>query len=117
MKISDQEIVAALLVAPNNAEAAEALQISERQLYSRLQTDSCKRLYADALSNIYQTATERAKRALLASLNCMVEIMEDTNVAPAVRLRAAETVMRSAIRLTDSAKAEAEDNFFGGPLF
>ena len=104
MKVSDEEIVAALLANPSNAEAAKAVGISERYLYTRMQAKSFKELLAAATDRVFDDTLNKAKRALMRSLDVMAAVMDDPAAPPQVRLNAAEAIQRSATRMAAMTK-------------
>lgn len=108
MKVTDQAIVAALFSTATNAQAAEIVGLSERQLYARMRTESFQTLYEYARQRIFQTCLERVQSGLLTSVEVMEEIMLDQSVPPQVRLNAAQQYQLSASRFSDAAQAEEE---------
>lgn len=112
MRVTDQEIVAALLATRTNADAAEALEISERTLYNRMSSESFKKLYRDAQRQVYELCLQQVKRNLLSSVDTMVEIMNDVTAPAQTRLNAAEALQKSAARMTQSASDVYVENYF-----
>ena len=105
-RVSNETIVAALLTYPTNVEAAKAVGLSERSLYDRMKSPAFKNLYAEQKDKIVDCALDQAQRALLKSINVMVEVMEDSTAAPQIRLNAAEAIQRSMSRLSKTADDE-----------
>ncbi len=115
MKITMQEVVAAVLCSPTNAAAAEMLDISESYLYKLMKNPEFDSLYHEAQGKIFELCLERIKRGLSASVEVMLTIIEDEDVAPQIRLNAAEALQRAATRFYQAAQDERIDRLL--PFF
>lgn len=98
-KISNEQIVAALLSSTTNNEAAEKLGIAERTLYDRMRSLSFKELYEEAKDRIVDDALDKAQRALSRSIDTMVELMENRDIPAQTRLNAAVAIRQTVTKL------------------
>lgn len=101
MKISDEEIIAALLSAETNKKAAEACGLSETQLYKRMRADAFKSRYSHAKAQILDRAATTVQSGMNEAVSTMINIMRDEKTAPQVRLNAADSILRNGMKLTE----------------
>lgn len=94
--ISDEEIIAALLAHGTQKEAAAAVGISERALYDRMNKGEFIALYKAAKADIIRTAVFKLNNQLAAAIETVVEVMQNENNNPAIRLQAAQTILNNA---------------------
>lgn len=100
--ISDEEIIAALLQHGTVKEAAEKAGISPRALYDRMGDREFKAQYSDAKADIIRQAVFSINGKLSAAVDAIADIMTDTNVNPATRLQAAQTILNNAGKLSET---------------
>ena len=101
LKISDEEIIAALLSAETNRKAADICGLSERQLYKRMRSDDFKIRYARARGQILDRATTTVQSGMNEAVCTMIDIMRNTDISPQTRLNAADSVLRNGLKLTE----------------
>lgn len=96
MKVSDEQIIAALLANGTLKATAAAVGISERALYDRMNNSDFAALYKSAKADLIRGAVININRQLQAAIDTVVEIMQDTGTNAAVRLQAAQTILNNA---------------------
>ena len=96
MKVSDEQIIAALLANGTLKATAAAVGISERALYDRMNNSDFAALYKSAKADLIRGAVININRQLQAAIDTVVEIMQDENTNAAVRLQAAQTILNNA---------------------
>lgn len=101
MKISDEEIIAAILSCPTNLQAAEKCGLSEGQMYKRMREESFRLKYAEAKTSLLERATALMQSNMSEAVSTMAEIMRNDKNSPQVRLNAADAIIRNGIRLTE----------------
>lgn len=94
--ISDEQIIAALLDHGTIKAAAGAVGISERALYDRMSKGEFQALYKAAKADLVRAAVLNINRQLQAAIDTVVEVMQDTENNPAIRLQAAQTILNNA---------------------
>lgn len=104
--ISDEEILAALLSSGTVREAASAAGLPIRTLYDRMNTPDFQIMYREARADVLREATNNLNKRVQAAVDTIAEIMTDTENNPAIRLQAAQTILKSAI--TFSARLQSE---------
>ena len=99
--VSDEEIVAALLACSTVSEAAKKCGLATRTLYDRMKYKSFQLLYNGAKADVLRKAVFLITGKLTEAVEVVSEILSDTSVNPAIRLQAAQTIINSAVKLTD----------------
>ena len=107
MIVSNEQIISVLLSSKTNSEAASRLEMTERQLYSRMHNDEFKAMLSDVKRRLLESATIAAQGRLTEAVGIMVGIMQDAKNPPQTRLNAAEAVLRNGMRLTETTDTEA----------
>lgn len=107
--ISDEQIIAVLLSAGTIRAAAESVGLSERALYDRMKTAEFKAIYRAAKADIIRGAVIAINDRLQEAIETVADIMNDTNEAPATRLRAAQTIINSAAKFTQRLQDDERD--------
>ena len=108
--LSNEEIVSALLSNGTNKATAEALGISESYLYKRMRTPAFQATLKEAKAVVFKTFLESAQRNMIDAVSTMVEIMNDQDCSPQIRLNAAQAVVSTVTRLQNSAVTERKEN-------
>lgn len=94
--VSDEEIIAAILQHGSLKEAAAAAGISTRAIYDRMEDRSFRSLYMAAKDDIIRGAVFSVNRKLSQAIDVIAEIMEDKDNNPAIRLQAAQVIIKNA---------------------
>lgn len=97
----DERIISALLCNPTVRAAAAALNVSERQIYTRLSSPEFKKKYAQARREALDQCTAYVQGIVGDALHTMYEIMTDPDNAPTVQLQAAQAITRTALAMTE----------------
>lgn len=90
--VTDEQIISALLNNRTMKEAAQSIGLTERTVYSRMQEDDFKVLYKAVKADLIRGSVFSINQQLGAALDTVVEIMQDKNVSPAIRLQAADKI-------------------------
>lgn len=98
--ISDEQLIAALLSNGTIKQAAAAAGLSERALYDRMAAADFQTLYKNAKADIIREAVIKLNSNLQAAIDTAAEIMTDSDVNPATRLQAAQTILNNAAKFT-----------------
>ena len=108
--VSDEEIVAALLACSTVSEAAKKCGLATRTLYDRMKYKSFQLLYNGAKADVLRKAVFLITGKLTEAVEVVSEILSDTSVNPAIRLQAAQTIINSAVKLTDKLQTDEQWN-------
>jgi len=99
--VSNEEIIAAILQHSTIKEAAAAVGITPRSIYDRMEDRAFRSEYMSAKDDIIRGAVFNINRRLSEAVDTVAEIMQDKNNNPAVRLQAAQTLMKNAAAFSD----------------
>lgn len=94
--VSDEEIIASILQHGTMREAAAAAGITPRAIYDRMEDRAFRSLYMKAKDDIIRGAVFRINEKLGQAIDTITEIMTDTDNNPAIRLQAAQTIIKNA---------------------
>lgn len=108
--VSDEEIISALLACSTVSEAAKKCGLATRTLYDRMNNKGFQLLYNGAKADILRKAVFLITGKLTEAVEVVTEILSDTSVNPAIRLQAAQTIINSAVKLTDKLQSDEQWN-------
>ena len=101
MKVSDEKIIAALLSATTNVEAARAAGLSTTQLYNRMRHPAFKEKLSEARARLLDGATAALQARMGEAVDTMTAVMHDPDAPAQTRLNAAEAVLRNSLKLSE----------------
>ena len=101
MKITDEQIIAAVLAADTNKSAADMCGLSEAQFYKRIRADDFKQKFSKIKAELFEHATITMQNGMTEAANTMLEILRCEKASPQVRLNAADSILRNAMKLTE----------------
>lgn len=99
--VSNEELIAALMLHGSVKEAAAAAGISTRTMYDRMTDTEFAEAYTHAKGDIIRHALNSINSKLNAAIETVAEIMADKEVNPATRLQAAQTILNNAGKFTE----------------
>ena len=108
--VSDEEIISALLACSTVSEAAKKCGLATRTLYDRMKYKSFQLLYNGAKADVLRKAVFLITGKLTEAVEVVTEILSNTSVNPAIRLQAAQTIINSAVKLTDKLQSDEQWN-------
>jgi len=100
-KITDEAVIAALITQQSVREASKACGLSETQIYERMKNPDFNKLYQQARRDFLSGCIVNLQGQMLGSVSTMSAIMTNEANSPQVRLNAADTILRYALKLTD----------------
>lgn len=99
--ITNEEIIAALLQHSTVTDAAQAIGISTRTIYDRMQNGEFRAQYREARAEIVREAVDKTNSKLSAAIDTITEIMLDKETPIRFRLQAAQIVIDRAGKLSE----------------
>ena len=105
-KASDEQIIAALLSNGTIKASAAAVGISERAIYDRMNSGDFQALYKAAKADLIRAAVFNINNQLQAAIDTVVEVMQNGENNPAIRLQAAQTILNNAGKFTQRLQAD-----------
>ena len=103
MRVSDEQIVTALLTAPTNRDAAATLGMNERHFYKRLQSEDLRAKLRAVQEQLLDDSVDMMRRNLTEATSVIVSIMLNQEYSPQVRLNAADLLQRNYLKLSERA--------------
>lgn len=103
MKLSDEQIIAALIECGSITDTAAKLGCNRKTLYARMAKQSFKDLYSQFKSDMIRTAAAKLQKATNTAIDTLYEVMIDESVAKQTRVYCAVSVMQYAIKFTETA--------------
>lgn len=101
MKISDEQIVAAIISCSTNKQAAEACGLSEKQFYNRLSRPELKEKLAAARAKLLESATSSIAARVGEAVETMASIMHSEETPAQTRLNAADAIVRNSLKMSE----------------
>ena len=101
-RVTDEEIIAAILMHGSNRAAAEALGIGEKTVYLRTKTPAYIELFRQTKQELLSTATHRLQAATVNAVKVLCVVMQDYKVAPQTRVNAATSVLAYAAKYAET---------------
>ena len=101
-RLTDEEIIAALIAEGSIKGAAASLKCTVRTLYERMKKPEFKELYAQAKGEILKAATAKLQGNLCGAIDTLTEIMKDTEAAKQTRVNSAVSILQYAARFTET---------------
>lgn len=101
-----QRAIAALLASRSIADAAQAVDVTDRTLYRWMQIPEFKAALASAEGELIDGATRRLLQLQDAAITTVALVMADEKYSPTVRLRAAGIVLDHLLKLRELRNVE-----------
>ena len=95
-KITDEELITALLLHSTQKEAAEALGITEQTITTRKKSSSFVRLYNECQQEIIHSATQKLANAAAASADLLIATRDNPDADIFLRTNIAKDILRLA---------------------
>ncbi len=100
-RLTDAEIVSALIECGTIKAAADRLGVQIKTIYARMKRDEFKDLYNKAKTDLVKAATAKMQGYLVEACEVVAEIMKDATTAQQTRLNAADCIIRNTIRMLE----------------
>ncbi len=100
-RLTDEEIVSALIECGTIKGAAESLGVQVKTLYSRMKSEDFKVLYSRTKSDLLKASAAKMQSNLADACDVIAEIMKDADTAQQVRLNAADCIIRNTLKMLE----------------
>jgi hypothetical protein len=101
-RLTDEEIVIALIAQGSIKQAAASLHCTVKTLYNRMKEPDFKRIYTDAKADLLKTATAKLQGNLCTAIDTLTAIMTDPETAKQTRANCAVSILQYAGRFTET---------------
>lgn len=102
MNISNEIVISALLSEPTISKAAERCGLSQRQIYERMRQGGFKKEYSQAKKDILESVANSLQTRLTAAVETEMQIMQDSENSPQIRLNACNLIFNQCQKLTET---------------
>lgn len=106
MKISDESLIANLVKYGSHKRTADELGISMNTITNRLKNESFRQRYEMIKAEILQESVNCMKSQLTNAVITLSEVMNDKSNPATVRISAADSLLRHAVRYIETAEIE-----------
>lgn len=100
-RLTDEEIVSALIECGTIKGASEKLGVQLKTLYSRMKKEQFRKTYNDAKADLLKSATAKMQKYLVDACDVIADIMRDKETSQQVRLNASDCIIRNTIKLLE----------------
>lgn len=100
-RLSDEEIISALLEQGSIKGAAALLGCTVRTLYQRMKKTKFKELYQSARDEIIRSTTAKLQGYMTGAVDTLADIMKDEEVAKQTRVNSAVSILQYGARFTE----------------
>ena len=105
MKITNEQIVAAVNVHNTIAAAAKSLHRSESWIYERMQSAEYKELQNKTVMAQLEHISGKLQDRLTDAIDTISDVMQNVTTPPSIRLAAANSIISHYINLTEKSRA------------
>ena len=106
VKVTDEELISALVKYGSYSKAANELGISTQAISSRLKNEDLRRRYEEAKDSILVEAVNGMKKRVALALNTLTEVMQNKENPATVRVSAADAMLRHTVRYIETVEIE-----------
>ncbi len=103
MRVTDEEIIAALLNSPTNRDAAATIGMNERHFYKRLQSEELRAKLRAVQEKLLDDTVSEMRKNLTEATAVIVSVMKNPEVSPQTRINAADMLQRNYLKLSERA--------------
>lgn len=103
MRVTDNQLISALLSCPTIKLASESVGLSEQAVYSRLRKPDFREKLQNARNDQFQVISSKLEDANFKALDTLVRILDDKEVSAGVRVRASQTLLDLSLKNREQA--------------
>lgn len=101
-RLTDEEIIAALILKGSIKGAAASLNCTVRTLYDRMRKEEFKTLYSQAKGELVRSATAKMQGHLCGAIDTIAAIMNDPEAPKQTRLNGAVSILQYASKYLET---------------
>lgn len=103
MRVTDNQLISALLSCPTIKQASDEVGLSEQAVYSRLRKVDFREKLQSARNDQFQVISSKLEDANFKALNTLVSILDDSEVSAGIKVRASQTLLDLSLRNREQA--------------
>lgn len=98
MRVTDNQLISALLSCPTIKLASDEVGLSEQSIYSRLRKPDFRAKLQNARDTQFQVISNKLEDANFKALDVLIKILDDETVSAGIRVRASQTLLDLSLR-------------------
>ena len=103
MRVTDSQLISALLSSPTIKQTAKTVGISETAIYTRLRKPDFRAKLQNARDTQFQVISSKLEDANFLALNTLINILDDKEVSAGVKVRASQTLLDLSLKNREQA--------------
>lgn len=103
MRVTDNQLISALLSSATIKQASDEVGLSEQAVYSRLRKVDFRTKLQNARNDQFQVISSKLEDANFKALNTLVSILDDSEVSAGIKVRASQTLLDLSLRNREQA--------------
>ncbi len=103
MRVTDNQLISALLSCPTIKLASESVGLSEQAVYSRLRKVDFRTKLQNARNDQFQVISSKLEDANFRALDTLINILDDKEVGAGIKGRAAQTLLDLSLKNREQA--------------
>ena len=103
MRVTDNQLISALLSCPTIKLASESVGLSEQAVYSRLRKVDFRTKLQNARNDQFQVISSKLEDANFRALDTLINILDDKEVGAGIKVRAAQTLLELSLKNREQA--------------
>ena len=103
MRITDNQLISALLSSATIKQASDEVGLSEQSVYSRLRKPDFREKLQNARNDQFQVISSKIEDANFKALDTLINILDDKEVSAGIKVRAAQTLLDLSLKNREQA--------------
>lgn len=93
MRVTDNQLISALLSCPTIKLASESVGLSEQAVYSRLRKPDFREKLQNARTTQFQVVSSKLENANFKALDTLINILDDSETSAGIKVKASQTLL------------------------
>ena len=93
MRVTDNQLISALLSSATIKQASESVGLSEQSVYSRLRKPDFRTKLQNARNDQFQVISSKLEDANFKALDTLINILDDSEVSAGIKVKASQTLL------------------------
>lgn len=103
MRVTDNQLISALLSSATIKQASDEVGLSEQSVYSRLRKPDFRKKLQSARNDQFQVISSKLEDANFKALDTLINTLDDKEVSAGVKVRASQTLLDLSLRNREQA--------------
>lgn len=98
MRVTDNQLISALLISPTIKQASDKVGLTEQSVYSRLRKPEFREKLQNARNTQFEVISNKLEDANFKALDTLINILEDIKVPAGVKVKASQIILDLSLR-------------------